>query len=384
MNITGSSQKYNQSVEIIKDLILESQYNAVTKVNAEQLALYYRIGCYVSVNSRTGFWGQGAIEYISTRLQKEMPGLRGFSERNIKYMRSFYEAWCNSAVATAELQDKFDSSAATDELDIPQADMLIHQSLLTTFSSSELQNFLLVPFTQHYTILSKVKELNERLFYIHLCANEHLTVKALVKAIEADEFHHQHQMPSNFSSTIKKADLYKKAILAFKDEYQLDFINTEELGIRDIEDVDERVVENAIVHNIKSFIMTLGNGFSFIGNQYHINVLGHDHFIDLLFFNRYLSCLVAVELKNGPFKPSYFGQLNTYLRVLDDCVRPPHENQSIGIILCRDADKNYVEYVAQDYEKPMGVAVYRTSNELPERLRHVLPDIDELKKLLDS
>ena len=103
MNITGSSQKYNQSVEIIKDLILESQYNAVTKVNAEQLALYYRIGCYVSVNSRTGFWGQGAIEYISTRLQKEMPGLRGFSERNIKYMRSFYEAWCNSAVATAEL-----------------------------------------------------------------------------------------------------------------------------------------------------------------------------------------------------------------------------------------------------------------------------------------
>lgn len=113
-------------------------------------------------------------------------------------------------------------------------------------------------------------------------------------------------------------------------------------------------------------------------------MLGHDHFIDLLFFNRYLSCLVAVELKNGPFKPSYFGQLNTYLRVLDDCVRQPHENQSIGIILCRDADKNYVEYVAQDYEKPMGVAVYRTSNELPERLRHVLPDIDELKKLLDS
>jgi hypothetical protein len=144
----------------------------------------------------------------------------------------------------------------------------------------------------------------------------------------------------------------------FKDEYLLDFINVEELGARD-EDIDERVVEQEIVHNIKNFIMTFGKHFTYKGHQVHYEKLHHDHWVDLLFYNRVLRAMVVVELKKGAFKPAYLGQLSAYLRVIDDEERLPDENPSLGIILCKDADKAYVEYVLQDFVKPMGVATYQ-------------------------
>ena len=147
-------------------------------------------------------------------------------------------------------------------------------------------------------------------------------------------------------------------------------------------DVDGRLVEQRIIHNIKRFIMTLGRDFIFVGNQYHLEIYGEEMWSDLLFFNRELNALVAIELKVGKFKPSYLGQLYAYLQVLDDKVRKPHENPSIGIVLCKSANKKYVEYVVQDYDKPLGVATYKTSDEMPERLKQSLPDIEELKKLL--
>ena len=168
----------------------------------------------------------------------------------------------------------------------------------------------------------------------------------------------------------------------FKDSYLLNFINVEEIGERDKQDVDERVVEQKIVHNIKNFIMTFGRDFSFIGNQYHLEVYGVEFFPDLLFFNRELNALVVIELKTDEFKPSYLGQLTTYLRILDDHVKKPHENPSIGIVLCKSANKEFVEYVIQDYQKPMGVATYKTADDMPENLRRALPDIDALKSIL--
>jgi hypothetical protein len=170
--------------------------------------------------------------------------------------------------------------------------------------------------------------------------------------------------------------------MMFKDSYFLDFINVEEIGERDKEDVDERVVEQHIVQNIKKFILTFGKDFAFIGNQYHLEVYGVEFFPDLLFFNRELNALVVIELKTGEFKSSYLGQLMTYLRILDDHVKKPHENPSIGIVLCKSTNKEFVEYVIQDYQKPMGVATYKTKAEMPENLQKTLPDIDELRKLL--
>jgi len=174
----------------------------------------------------------------------------------------------------------------------------------------------------------------------------------------------------------------RRAVEMFKDEYLLDFINVEEIGERDVADVDERVVEQEIIHNVKNFIMTFGKDFTFVGNQYHLEVFGVEQFPDLLFFNRALNCLVCVELKKGEFKPAYLGQLTAYLRILDDTVKKAHENPTIGIILCRDFNKDFVQYVIQDYNKPMGVAKYATLADMPDELKNVLPDMQELRNKL--
>lgn len=366
--------KYTIAVQIIKTAILESQYKAIKRVNKEQLALYYGIGRYISKNSRKEYWGKSAISFISNRLQKELPGLRGFSETNLRLMRIFYEEW--------SMLDS-NSSVTTDELEIGDDNIAeIHQLQLMNFKDFPVKEFFSIGFTQHTAILSQVKTIEERYFYIKLCANECLKVSTLKKLMKEDIYYKQGTLPNNFMEKLPTAKFARQAILAFKDEYTLDFINVEELGARDIEDVDERIVENRIVHNIKNFIMTFGRDFTFVGNQFRVEALGHTHIIDLLFFNRELSSLVAIELKTGPFKTAYLGQLNMYLRVLDDYVRKPNENPSIGIVLCKSADKAYVEYAVRDYDKPMGVATYKTASDMPERLRKALPDVEELKKLL--
>lgn len=251
-------------------------------------------------------------------------------------------------------------------------------------SGFPLDEFLSIGFSHHRTILSKVKEKEARLFYICKCAREKMSREELENSIARDDFHHHGTLPNNFAQTLPAADQAYRAISTFKDEYLLDFINVEELGIRDRQDLDERVVENAIIHNVKNFILTFGKDFAFIRNQYHLDAFGEDQYIDLLFFNRSLNCLVAVELKTGKFKTSYLGQLQGYLSILDGFERKPHENPSIGLILCKDMNKSFVDYVIQDYSKPMGVATYKTSKDMSEELRKALPDIEDLKKLLNQ
>ncbi|GAP72764.1 hypothetical protein SAMD00024442_41_25 [Candidatus Symbiothrix dinenymphae] len=188
-------------------------------------------------------------------------------------------------------------------------------------------------------------------------------------------------MPNNFALTIPDGKQLLKAVASFKDEYMLNYIDIEQIDDAE-EDLDERVVERAIVANIKKFILTVGSDFTFVGNQYRVEVAGEELFIDLLFFNRELNALVAIELKSGKFRASYLGQLNLYLSALDNYVRKPHEQPSIGIILCKEMNSTFVEFAVRDYNKPMGVATYRTSEEMPEKLRRSMPDIEKLKKLL--
>ena len=353
--IQHNTADYNIAVQTIKEAILRSQYQAAKLVNREMLSLYYGIGRYVSANSRKGFWGTNAIETISERLRKELPGLKGFSQTNLKYMRIFYEEW--SPIIEAKNPK---SSAVVDDL----------------------EKFLNLSFSHHIIILAEEKNIEKRWKYISLAIENRWDkrfLKAQIKENVADKYG---AMPSNFGVTIKDSRDAIKALNMFKDEYLLDFINTEEVGIRDFADIDERVVEKEIIHNIKKFIMTFGRDFAFVGNQYHLEAFSEDFFPDLLFFNRELNCLVVVELKTGDFKPGYLAQLMTYLRILDDKVKKPHENPSIGIVLCKNANKDFVEYVIQDYAKPMGVATYRLSEDMPEKLREALPDVEELKKLL--
>ena len=378
-------KKYDDAVKVIKTAILQSQYEAAKSVNEKQLMLYYGIGKYISLNSREGFWGKGAIDAISERLQKELPGLRGFSARNLRYMRMFYEEWefldSKSKSGYIEMNSNL---ALTSAKSFSNATFEFWHLQMPNSENFPMKEFFGISFTHHRMIFEKIKDISERYFYIRCCSEQKLTVEELKKSIAADEYHHQGQLPNNFAKTMVSGQNALQAITVFKDEYLLDFINVEELNVRDQIDVDEKVVENAIIHNIKNFILTFGKDFAFIRNQYHLDAFGEDQYIDLLFFNRNLNCLVAVELKTGKFKTSYLGQLQGYLSVLDGYERKPHENPAIGLILCKDMNKSFVDYVIQDYTKPMGVATYKTSKDMSEELKKALPDIEDLKRLLDA
>ena len=374
------------AVEAIKTAILQSQYQAAKETTRVQLILYYGIGRYLSSKKGKKTWGTSVLETISSQLRKELPGLRGFSATSLKKMRLFYENWSfledsNSSVMTDELPEKLNSSDASDELTsiISIADFKLSGINLADFP---VEDFFKVPFSHHITIFSKVKNLQERYYYIHRVVEENLQVDTLEILIKKDAYKHQKELPNNFERTITPASLARKAVEMFKDEYLLDFINVEEIGERDAADVDERVVENAIIHNVKNFIMTFGKDFAFVGDQYHLEAFNEEFFSDLLFFNRELNCLVVVELKRGEFKPAYLGQLSAYLRIVDDKIKKPHENRTIGIVLCKSMNKQFAEYVIQDYDKPMGVTTYKSLSEMPEDMQKVLPDLDDIKKIM--
>ena len=316
-------QTYAEAVRVIKEAILRSQYRAASAANKEQLSLYYGIGCYVSKNSREGFWGKGAIEAICQQLQKELPRLRGFSATNIKNMRSFYEEW-SPVINRQPMADEFNWA-----------------------------DFVAIGFSHHVEIITKAKSLEARLFYIHESATRFWNKYTLRDYLKADLYNHRGTLPNNFTTTIPSTKQALKAVNAFKDEYLLDFINIEELGTQD-EDLNERVLEKSIVDNIKRFILTFGQDFIFVGNQYRVDVSGEELFVDLLFFNRELNSLVAVELKSGKFRSSYLGQLSTYLSALDTYVRKPNEKPAIGILLCRVMNQSFVEFAIRDYTSLWG------------------------------
>ena len=384
---------YRPAAEIIKTAILQGQYEAAKGVNRIQLAVYFGIGKFVSQNTRKGVWGSGALESISQILRKELPGLKGYSASSMKNMRKFYENWQmldpNSSVTTddnnsASVLVEMESDKSTSAIvELQNYKIDIYQSIrIPEIKNFPVEDFFRVPFTQHIRIIERVKDLDAQYYYIHRVAEENLTEKEVIRLINSNAYDNRDSIPSNFKSTIPQAELARKAVMMFKDSYLLDFINVEQIGEREAIDVDERVVEQQIVQNVKQFIMTFGRDFTFVGNQYHLEVYGVEHFPDLLFFNRELNALVVVELKTGEFKTSYLGQLMGYLSILDAKVKKPHENPAIGIVLCKEANREFVEFVIRDYNKPMGVATYKTTTDMPEELRKTLPDIEELKKLL--
>ena len=398
------TQELRQAVADIKVAILQGQYEACKGVNRIQLAVYFGIGKYVSQHSRKGTWGTGALEAISNQLRRELPGLRGYSATSLRNMRKFYENWImldgNSASALAELQSTDNqrdiksastlaknsttaiadiSSVATDERN---AIDIYHTIQAPVTEHFPIEDFFRVPFTHHIRIIEGTKEIAAQYYYIHRTAEENLSEKEVIRLAKENAYGRREQIPSNFRQTISDAAQMRKAVTMFKDSYMLDYINVEEIGVRDKIDVDERVVEKEIVSKVKNFIMTLGDDFTFMGNQKLLEIYGVEHFPDLLFFNRELNAMVVIELKTGEFKTSYLGQLMGYLTLLDEKVRKRHENPSIGIVLCKSANREYVEFMIRDYSKPMGVATYKTADEMPENLRKALPDMEELKKLI--
>lgn len=396
----NSINQYQHAVSVIKAAILKSQACAAQAITHEQLALYYGIGRYVSQNSRKGFWGTGAIDSISKQLVYEMPGLKGFSARNMRNMRSFYEEWnllesnlavpsaklekSNSVPPTTELNSERNAILADETAKLQTSDMQSDKIMplqLTGYEDFPLTAFLNISFSHHIIILRHAKSLDERKYYIQLAYDQRLKVDDLEEMMRAGVFDHRGELPNNFFKTIPDKRLALQTLKVLKDAYLLDYINVEDIDEMDPENVDESVIEKQIVMNIKNFIMNFGRAFTYRGHQVHYDKLGEDSWIDLLFYNRIIRSLVVIELKKGKFKPSYLGQLSAYLRILDAEEKLPDENPSVGIILCKKANKAFVEFVVQGYNNPMGVATYKTT---VDQLKALLPPEEELKKLLPS
>lgn len=374
--VTTSQSEYSDilaAAKAIKNAIIESRYNTAKLVNKEIITLYYNIGRFVSARSRMKHWGTNAISRLSKLLCQELPGLRGFSETNIKNMRIFFEEWQsifeNRQLLTADLLTE---NAA-------DFDAVINRQLTTAdLAKEELEDFFSVAFTHHREILRKSTSLKERMFYIHLCAAEFWPVKRLLKALHDDIFNTQSIALTNFHTRIDNELLRRRALQTFKENYVFDFVEVED----DEDLIDEKVLEAEIVKNIKNFIMAFGQDFAFMGNQYRLTVDSQDYFVDLLFYHRGLRCLVAIELKRGAFKAPYTGQLNFYLSALDEYVKRPDENPSIGIILCKEKSDKTVEFAFRNMSSPMGVATYTFRKELPEEYKNALPNPDDLRQLL--
>jgi len=382
----------------LKSRILHSRYFAAKIVIKEQLLLYLQTGKKLSDKIATEKWGTKVIENISKDLQNEIPGLRGFSYRNLMNMKLFADEYLSDFILyqnfevlehqnTAELSENKEgiilpSLTAQLENQIMQTATAEFEKAIMQSLTAELQKidndlidaFFGLTFTHHLLLISKCKKLDERYFYIKYAYQNFLTVDMLEYYIKSKLFKTRGNLPNNFEQTLPK-QLKNNALQIFKDEYLFDYIN---IGTDD----DEKVFENQIVLNIKKFIMSIGKGFSFIGNQYRIELAEKEYFIDLLFYNRILQCLVAFELKRGKFKPEFAGKLNFYLNVLDDTVRLPNENPSIGIILCKEKDNATVEYSFKNINKAMGVATYEVTETLPEQWKDILPSPEDLRKLL--
>ena len=356
-------------IKELKSTILAGRYKAAKLANRELLILYLKVGGLLSHRAAEEAWGSKVLNQLSVQLQVELPGLRGFSASNLKRMRILFETWITK-LPSKEIFSQIGPSL-TDQLAFSEFE--IGPSLTDQFQKA----FYSISFTHHYEIISKTDQLEERIFYITKIAKESWSVRTLKYHLKSKLYQTQGTLPNNFEQTLPQ-EIKMKAINAFRDNYLLDFIQ-----LNDPDDEDERFVENEIVKNIKQFLLSLGSDFTYIGNQYRLIVDGDEFFIDLLFFNRSLQSLVAIDLKSGKSKPEYISKMNFYLSALNDMVKLPHEKPSIGIILCREKNNKVVEYTCQDFNKAMGVATYETSSELPPEYQKYLPDPNTLRKLME-
>lgn len=361
------------AVSYIKQAIQRSQARALRSVNNEVLSLYYGVGRYVSENTRHNKWGKGALKTISEQLQKEIPGLTGFGDTNLKDMRTFYEEW--SPIVNRR--------PVADEIDVLNEKQLLTEIRQPVADELDWSEFLQVPFTHHVIILRKIKDPEERIFYIHQCATRAWSKYALRDFIANDLYKNRGSLPSNFTETIPDAQLAIRTLKSFKESYLLGFINAEDL-YESPEERNEPLLNKRITDNIRDFILRFGQDFMFIQSNYRLVYGDEEKFIDLLFFNRQLNSLVAVELKDCRFQPAHLGQLSFYLSLLDKQVRKPHENPPIGLVLCREMDRTVVELAIQDYTKPMGVATFRLGKDAPEQYNNILPDTEGLNALMQQ
>ncbi len=314
-------------IATIKQKVRQAQYEALKAVNIELINLYWDIGKSIT-EKQAESWGQSIVSKLSEALQSEFPGIGGFSEGNLWLMAQFY------------------SEYQCDENLVP----LVRE----------------ISWSKHVTILKKCKDSLERKFYILSTQKFGWTKNVLIHQIENKTYKKYLLNQTNFEQTLPE-QVQIQALYAVKDEYTFDFL---ELG----EQHSESQLETALILNVRNFLLEMGNQFTFVGNQFRLQVDDLEYFIDLLLYHRQLQSLVAIELKIGEFQPEFKGKMEFYLSVLNDKVKLPNENDSIGIIICKEKNRTIVEYSLKSSTMPIGVATYTTTSQLPSDYQQLLPD----------
>ena len=322
----------------LKERIRAAQVRAGLAVNRELVLLYWRLGRDILARQEGEGWGTKVIDRLSRDLRAAFPDMKGFSPRNLKYMRSFAEAWPDETIVQGPLAQ------------------------LTWY--------------HNIAILEKIATLEQRLWYVRQTLEHGWSRNVLVLQIESRLFERQGNAPTNFGRTLPapQSDLARQVL---KDPYSFDFLT---LG----DGAHERDLERGLLDHLRQFLLELGAGFAFVGSQYHLQVGDSDFFLDLLFYHVRLHCYVVIDLKMGKFTPGDAGQLNFYLTATDELLRTEGDGPTIGLLLCKSKDATVAEYALRDVGKPMGIAEFRLDEALPDALRGSLPTIGELESELEG
>jgi predicted nuclease of restriction endonuclease-like (RecB) superfamily len=329
---------YFKFLDELKAEIRNARLRASMAVNTELLQLYWFIGKTILEQQEKAKWGAKIIDQLGTDLRSDFPDMQGLSRRNLLYMRKFAELYPDKSI--------------------------VQQAVAQ------------LPWSHHIILMDKVKQAEERLFYMQKALENGWSRDILSLQIQSNLYKRQGKAISNFEARLPspQSDLAQQFT---KDPYLFDFITL-------AEDYQEKDLENALTDHITKFLLELGAGFAFLGRQYHLEVDNQDFYVDLLFYHVKLRCYVVIELKRGKFLPEFAGKLNFYLSVVDDQLRTEFDQPSIGLLICQDKNKVIAEYALKDVNKPIGISEYKLTESIPKNLKGTLPTIADIERELQS
>ena len=370
------SPDYNHFLQHILTKIQQARYEMLMSASKQTLLLYWDIGKMVSEKMQNFGYGKSVVEQLAKDLQTEIPGVRGFSARNIWNMKMFYDFYAQfgiCATTVAELEESQICATAVAEIETQG----ISNSATTV---AELQSIVYkmvtsVGWTQNCIILEKCKDLKQVAFYLRQTKEKGWSKLDLLEKIEQNYFENHALAQNNFETTVSQT-LKAQVAWEFLDDYNIELLNPDQ-------PFSEKALENAIVENMVKFLHEMGGSFAFVGRQFRLTLDEKEYFVDLLFFNLTLNCYVVFELKAREFSPKDIGQTQMYMQLINKQVKQPHHNNTIGIVLCRTKNRLEVEYMLELAKDPMGVATYNRYSQLPEEFAKYLPSEEEIAKRLN-
>jgi len=358
--------RYSQLLDAVKIRIRQAQVKATLSANAEMILMYWDIGRIIAERQKSEGWGAGVIPRLSKDIRKELPEVKGFSERNIGYMMRFAREYSMPLILQQPVAKISSEVRLESQIVVPLHEKDIMKNLQRLVAK--------IPWGHNILLMQKIKDLPTRLWYIQQAIENGWSRDVLGMMIKSEAHNRQGTSVTNFSTQLpsSQSDMAQQAL---KDPYIFDFLSL-------TEPFQERELEAGLVQHLEKFLIELGQGFAFVGRQYHLEVSEKDFYIDLLFYHLNLRCFMVIELKKGDFKPEYAGKMNFYCSVVDDKLKHITDKPTIGLILCQTKDRILAEYALRDLKKPIGISEYELTRALPEELKSNLPSIEDIEKEL--